>query len=117
MRERRQLLKDVLISEHGNERRVVRCEVAYSKGGWNNWSYKQEPRGYWLHVQPMGLEQGDGYTMQKFMMFSGKKYFLLQAKRYSDKGLRDAVPLGEQMLLTPVVAEFIEECVRVPVEA
>ena len=51
---RSQLLKDVLISEQGNERRIVRCEVRYSKGGCSR------SRGYYLDVQPMALEQGDG---------------------------------------------------------
>lgn len=115
MREHR--LKEYTVWEKGNERSIVRCEVSYAKGGWNNWSYKQEPRGYWLEVVPMVLERGDGFTVQKYAAFSGKKYFLMEAKRFSAKGLRDAVPLGELKLLDPAVAEFIEECVRVPVEA
>lgn len=113
---RSQLLKDVPISAHGNERQIVRCEVRYSKGGMS-WGSKPNPRGYYLDVQPMALEQGDGYCMQKYMMFSGKCWFLLEAGRFSPKGMAEAVRLGQDKLLDPAVAGFIEECVRVPVEA
>lgn len=107
---RSQLLKDVLISEQGNERRIVRCEVCYYKG------MGGRPRGYYLDVSPMALEQCDGYSLQKYLLFSGKAWLLLEAKRYSEKSMRNAVLIGEQKLLDPVVAGFIEECVRVPVE-
>jgi hypothetical protein len=112
-----QHLKDFPVWERGAEQSIVRCEVSYSKGGMNMWSYEQEPRGYWLHVTPLVLEKGDGFTVQKHALFSGHKFFLLEAKRFSAKAMRDAVLIGAQRLNDPTVVAFIEELTRVPVEA
>lgn len=106
---REQHLKDYPIWDKGTERAVVRCEVPYSKG-------EVGRRGYWLHIQPMVLEKRDGYSVERFFPMEGRRLLVLEAKRFSEKGMRDAVSLGEQRLLDPVVAGFIAECVRVPVE-
>lgn len=114
---RDQHLRDYPVWEKDNKHSLVRCEVSYSKGGMNMWSYKNEPRGYWLHVQPLVEERCDGFKVQHITPGAGRKMFLLEAKRYSDKAMRDAVLLAEQKLRDPTVVAFIEELTRVPVEA
>jgi hypothetical protein len=82
------------------EGRVVRVEVSYSKGGLNYFTYKDDPRGYWLHIQPMRIEVGDGFTACKYNPRDGHRMFLQEAMRFSASGMRCAVQTAEMYLET-----------------
>ncbi len=65
-------------------------ELRYNLGGLNYFTYKQEPRGYYLSVSPVALEQRDGYTLESFTAFTGTKYLVKEVSRKSTKAEREA---------------------------
>ena len=71
----------------------IDVEVAYSKGGANAWTGRQEPRGYWLHVTPLEVEErevgGQIFTSTKFRLAGGegRRLFLEEAARFNAKAL------------------------------
>ena len=64
----------------------LRVDLSYNKGGMNVWTYKQEPRGYYLMLTPVFR---DG-IMEGFTAFSGKKYLIREVTRASAKQEREA---------------------------
>lgn len=86
--------KDVRTTTPG---KVLEVRVYYDKGGMSMFTYKNEPRGYWLGVTPMEISQGEGYTGRAFMMFgNGRKKFLLEVKRQSPKAEAEALRLAAE---------------------
>ena len=65
----------------------IDVEIAYSKGGFNLWTGKQERRGYWLYIIPCIVEKN--LTITK--AFSGNKVLLDPAKRLSGKKLNKII--------------------------
>ena len=65
---------------------VIDVYVSYHKGGVNFATYKNEPRGFYLHVQP--IEVGENFV--RFMGFSGYKQHIKDAARFSQKQLAAA---------------------------
>lgn len=65
-------------------------ELKYNLGGYNYFTYKQEPRGYYLSVSPVKLEQRDGYTLESYTAFTGTKYLVKEVTRKSEKAEREA---------------------------
>ena len=63
---------------------VVKCY--YSTGGMNYATYKNEPRGYYFSITP--LEYKDGFIITT--AFSGIKAFIQEAKRFSEKTLKES---------------------------
>lgn len=61
--------------------------VAYNKGGTSFSTYKQIPRGYSLHVQPIKVEENNGIVCTSFMGFSGLRQHVKDANRFSKKQL------------------------------
>ena len=76
------------------EGQFVEVEVSYSKGGINYFTYNNEPRGYWLGVQPITVRSDLGVS---FMAFSGTKAFLEDAKRFSAKRLAELAAQGKSL--------------------
>lgn len=75
----------------------LKVEIYYSKGGMNYFNYKVEPRGYWLSVSPVEVTRsGSGVTMESYAAFSGKKVFLLEVKRQSDKAMTQAIEKSKE---------------------
>jgi len=77
-----------IFTETIEEGLVIQGEVYYSKGGANYFSGGNDPRGYWFSVQPVRIKDG----MRSFMMGSGHRKFLKEAKRFSDKELAAVMP-------------------------
>lgn len=71
--------------------KVVRVTVSYRKGGLNYFTYKEDKRGYWLHIQPMRISSGDGFTTSDYNPRDGYRMFLQEAVRFSASGLKCAV--------------------------
>jgi hypothetical protein len=74
----------------------VEVEVYYGKGGANYFAGTTEPRGYWLSTRPIEIEDhksvnGGTYQVKKFMLYSGVKKFLGEAKKFSQKTLDEYV--------------------------
>lgn len=74
----------------------LRVDLDYSKGGYNYFTYKNEPRGYYIHVSPVYRENRDGFVMESYTAFSGIKNCLLEVARKSNKAEAEAFNLFEQ---------------------
>lgn len=64
---------------------LVEVSVSYQMGGANMFTYRNEERGYYLHVQPVEISE----NFRTFVAFSGIKQLVLQADRYSDRKLKE----------------------------
>ena len=69
----------------------LRLSVSYSLGGMNYWTYKQEPRGYYLHITPEKHDTSFGYGVTSTALGSGCKMFLHAVNRQSEKQMKIAV--------------------------
>ena len=63
----------------------IKIEVRYLKGGLNYFTYKEEPRGVYVIVTPVEVEDRGGFQMESFTAFSGTKTCVKQLKRKSEK--------------------------------
>lgn len=63
----------------------LKVEVYYALGGWNFGTGNNDPRGYWLSVQPVTRSVVNGLRSESFTLFSGLKKFL-QETRSDRKG-------------------------------
>lgn len=70
---------------------VLSLSVSYSKGGINYFTYKDEPRGYYLHITPQKLESREFGAVWQTVMGSGCKLFLHSVQRQSEKQQKIAV--------------------------
>ena len=78
--------------------------VSYDLGGHSYFTGQSSPRGYYLSVRPVTISG----NMVSFDLFSGRRKFLLEATRFSQKQLNFAAELAkgyEDELVTAVVAE------------
>lgn len=96
----------------------LKVEVYYSLGGYNYFTYKKEPRGYYLSVSPVErAEYGNGFSMEGYRAFSGYKFLIEEVTRKSEKGFKAAVEKAKGMennAINVVLAENygleLEEC-------
>lgn len=89
------------------ETEVLRVEVFYSLGGMNYFSYKTEPRGYYLSVQRLHVGSSPlGFHIERFNLGrSGIKAFLEAAHAFSAKKLAALVPPAD--LVEKLTAEVL----------
>lgn len=59
----------------------LKIETAYTLGGYNVFTYKQEARGYYLHVSPVERSRG----FESYVAFTGAKKLLKAVSRKSAK--------------------------------
>lgn len=81
-------------SENAN---FLKIELDYSKGGYNYFSYKNEPRGYYIHVSPVIREDKGGFFLETYTAFSGIKDCILEVTRASKKAENQAAEIFEQV--------------------
>lgn len=58
----------------------LKVEIYYSLGGWNFGTGNNDPRGYWLSVQPVSHSTSNGIRLESVMLGSGLKTFLKETK-------------------------------------
>ena len=87
-------MKKYLELEQNPDATHLKVEVYYTKGGMNMFTYKEEPRGYYLSVSPGARERRDGVTLESYTAFSGIKDCVKQVSRKSDKAMREAEELA-----------------------
>lgn len=80
----------------------IKIEVRYEKGGLNYFTYKEEPRGVYVSISPVTLEdRPGGYQMESYTAFSGTKFCVKELKRKSDKAVQEVAaklePKAEQI--------------------
>ena len=75
----------------GGKNEYIEVSVYYEKGGENMFTSRVEPRGLWVSVSK--VQKGDGLTTR--LSFEGRKMFLLEVKRFSQKAMDEAVEIAE----------------------
>jgi hypothetical protein len=65
----------------------LEVSVFYDKGGKSYFTGQVSPRGYYLSVRPVTLNNG----MVRFSMFSGCKKLILESNRFSEKQFANAI--------------------------
>jgi hypothetical protein len=68
----------------------IRVELRYNLGGYSMATYKEESRGYYLHVTPVTRYERDGIQWEQFTAFTGVKQCVLTVSRKSAKAEREA---------------------------
>ena len=63
----------------------LKIETNYSLGGYNCFTHKTEPRGYYLSVSPVQRYERDGVSFESYTAFSGVKLLLLEVSRKGKK--------------------------------
>ena len=75
----------------------LRVELYYYLGGYNLFTYKQEPRGYYLSISPVHRTARGGYVTESYTAFTGIKKCIKTVTRKSAKAeteaTRDALEL------------------------
>lgn len=85
----------------------LRLSLSYSTGGINYFSYKNEARGYYLHVTPEKVENHGFGNSVSSLLGSGVKDLVLEVSRQSDKQLEIATTIA-----TERAAALLEWCKR-----
>ena len=66
--------------------KLCKISVSYNKGGMSYFNYKQETRGYYVHVSPnVKRNASNGFISESMMAFGGFKICLCTVKRASAK--------------------------------
>lgn len=70
----------------------LKCELYYSLGGMNYFTYKTEARGYYVSVSPVEHRTTDyGVTMESYAAFSGWKKCVVECARKGKKAEAQAL--------------------------
>ena len=84
------------ISAKGDKVNRLRVRLYYDLGGINYFTYKNEPRGYYLSVTPEEVsDRGNGFICVSTTMFSGIKALVKNVQRQSKKSAEEAIKLAE----------------------
>ena len=73
------------------ENNFLKVELYYSLGGYNYFTYKEEPRGYYLSATPVEREEKYGCVMESVVAFSGIKQCIVPCSRQSKKREAEAL--------------------------
>ena len=90
----------------GKEHEYIEVSVYYEKGGRNMFTSRNEPRGFWLSVSKVQKEE----NWTKRFLFEGRKMFLLEVKRFSQKAMDEAVEIAEGKYREMVERVYGIEC-------
>lgn len=82
------------IKANGHKVNYLECEVYYSLGGINYFTYETEKRGYYLRVCPVDKSE----NMIGFVAFSGIKKLLVEVARKNKKAEEQAEALVKDHL-------------------
>jgi len=75
---------------------TLEVDVYYNKGGMNYFTGSTMLRGYYLSVTPVQITKYEGgLSSRSFVGFSGTAILLSETKRFSEKGLNEAVELAK----------------------
>jgi len=106
--------RSVLVRDYPHsDGKVVRVTVSYTKGGLNYYTYKEDKRGYWMHIQPMRIEVRDCVTVSHYTPTAGRRMLVLEAARFSAAGLAKAKAMAADTLDNDeTVAAFVVDGCR-----
>ena len=83
----------------------IRVELYYALGGMNYFTYKNEPRGYYVSVSPVERSNKYGVMMESCHAFTGMKQCIKTVARKSKKAEAEAIANFDKM------AEIIQNAV------
>lgn len=90
----------------GHKTTHIKIRLYYTLGGYNYFTYKREPRGYYLTVSPVEREEiRPGCWMEGFIAFSGYKHLVKEVTRQSKKAEAEAEQ--ESAKLAPAMIERV----------
>ena len=75
---------------------ILELSVYYSLGGLNYFTYKNEPRGYYLSITPIERSEHGMFISSGYLFGTGIKTFLLEVSRQSEKQMAIACAIAEQ---------------------
>lgn len=84
----------------------LKVEFYYHLGGMNYFTYKNEPRGYYISISPIERIDRDGCILESYAAFSGKKYLLKEVKRKSAKAEAEAMAIFKESYMDYIQAWF-----------
>lgn len=89
---------------------IIKVYVYYNDGkGPGYFDGKDHKQGYDLHIQPVTVEQGDGFKIEKFDAFTGMKGHIEPATRYSAKRHQE---LADTALTLPLCKAMMERIMQ-----
>ena len=65
--------------------KFIKVSVGYEDGGVNYFDNRNSARGFYMHFTPIETEEYQGSTIEKTLLFHGRKALISEAKRYSEK--------------------------------
>jgi len=69
------------------EANTIKVAVYYSAGGLSFYDYKNYPRGFYLSVTPVTVEESAGLTSESYALGTAAGFFLEAATRFNGKRL------------------------------
>lgn len=89
----------------------LEISLYYDLGGMNYFTYKEEPRGYYLSISPVEVERTEDGRIQSVTSIFGQGYkkLLVEVKRKSKKKEEEALKMLEECkdeLIKKVLADF-----------
>lgn len=100
--------KYIKLKENGKRVNNLRVELYYSLGGYNYFTYREEPRGYYLSVSPVDYSNKNGIITEMYGAFSGIKECIKTVTRKSKKAEAEAETIAkvkETELINYVLAQ------------
>lgn len=79
-------IKTIMHRIEGTDNEFVKAELVYDLGGVNVWTYKVDPRGYWVLIRRVKKERG----FESFVLYDGRKILLTETSRQSKKAEAEA---------------------------
>lgn len=93
----------------GSDTKKIKIETYYSKGGINYFTYKNDPRGYYISVSVVERVQKDGYVTESFSLFNnGYKQLLREVGRASKKAEQISDSIAKDCA-RPIIKRVCEE--------
>ena len=92
-------LRETMIPVSGNKNFThVRLTLYYSLGGMNMWTYKNDPRGYYMSVSPVRKVDCGTYAMIECAPSDGFKSLIKPVVRRSKKADAEAINASNNVL-------------------
>lgn len=65
--------------------KFIKVTVGYDEGGANYFDSRTNARGFYMHFTPIETESFEGHTIEKSLLFHGRKALIEETKRYNEK--------------------------------
>lgn len=76
----------------------LKIELYYNLGGYNCFTHKEEPRGYYVSVSPVEHSSIGGVMMESYAAYSGVKRCVKPVSRKSAKAEKDAEQIAPEII-------------------